>query len=219
MKRRYVTIDGYTDVPANNETLLLQAVAVQPVSAGDIHWSMFKTFGSCCVNCREWFRIWNGLLDCKEFLGILGDRRAAIIFCNATPGTLKKKKLAVVRGVFLDIALYGHVAYFLLVPLIIRFGIQRRTCTLRTPRLLHGKPQALAVYTNQAKAETTTGGANWAFAATGAIEDEKAVCEATQMCQQIMRHCYYKLLQLSLLMSLFISNVNIKVASRLAGDD
>ncbi|KAK0575679.1 hypothetical protein LWI29_005092 [Acer saccharum] len=34
MKRRYVTIDGYTDVPANNETLLLQAVAVQPVSAG-----------------------------------------------------------------------------------------------------------------------------------------------------------------------------------------
>ncbi|KAK2660613.1 hypothetical protein Ddye_007146 [Dipteronia dyeriana] len=34
MKRRYVTIDGYTDVPANNETLLLQAVAAQPVSAG-----------------------------------------------------------------------------------------------------------------------------------------------------------------------------------------
>ncbi|KAK3231695.1 hypothetical protein Dsin_003576 [Dipteronia sinensis] len=52
MKRRYVTIDGYTDVPANNETLLLQVVAAQPVSAGDIHRSMFKTFGSCCVNCR-----------------------------------------------------------------------------------------------------------------------------------------------------------------------
>ncbi|TXG52156.1 hypothetical protein EZV62_021325 [Acer yangbiense] len=30
LKRRYVTIDGYKDVAENNETLLLQAVAVQP---------------------------------------------------------------------------------------------------------------------------------------------------------------------------------------------
>lgn len=34
LKRRVVTIDGYTDVPANNEDLLLQAVAQQPVSVG-----------------------------------------------------------------------------------------------------------------------------------------------------------------------------------------
>ncbi|KAK3231697.1 hypothetical protein Dsin_003578 [Dipteronia sinensis] len=34
LKRRYVTIDGYTDVPENNETLLQQAVAAQPVSVG-----------------------------------------------------------------------------------------------------------------------------------------------------------------------------------------
>lgn len=29
-----VTIDGYVDVPANNEKMLLQAVANQPVSVG-----------------------------------------------------------------------------------------------------------------------------------------------------------------------------------------
>jgi hypothetical protein len=29
-----VTIDGYTDVPPNNEKQLLQAVAAQPVSVG-----------------------------------------------------------------------------------------------------------------------------------------------------------------------------------------
>ncbi|XP_072952235.1 low-temperature-induced cysteine proteinase [Typha angustifolia] len=34
VNRRVVTIDGYTDVPANNEDLLLQAVAKQPVSVG-----------------------------------------------------------------------------------------------------------------------------------------------------------------------------------------
>ncbi|KAK1554519.1 hypothetical protein Q3G72_013438 [Acer saccharum] len=34
LKRRVVTIDGYKDVPANNEKLLLQAVAAQPVSVG-----------------------------------------------------------------------------------------------------------------------------------------------------------------------------------------
>ncbi|WOK99396.1 hypothetical protein Cni_G08108 [Canna indica] len=34
LKHRVVTIDGYTDVPANNEDLLLQAVAKQPVSVG-----------------------------------------------------------------------------------------------------------------------------------------------------------------------------------------
>ncbi|RRT61103.1 hypothetical protein B296_00044480 [Ensete ventricosum] len=34
LKRRVVTIDGYKDVPANNEKLLLQAVAQQPVSVG-----------------------------------------------------------------------------------------------------------------------------------------------------------------------------------------
>ncbi|XP_059459849.1 zingipain-2 [Corylus avellana] len=34
LKRRVVTIDGYTDVPPNNEKQLLQAVAVQPVSVG-----------------------------------------------------------------------------------------------------------------------------------------------------------------------------------------
>uniref|UniRef100_A0A0D9WIE7 Granulins domain-containing protein n=1 Tax=Leersia perrieri TaxID=77586 RepID=A0A0D9WIE7_9ORYZ len=34
LKRRVVTIDGYKDVPANNEDLLLQAVAQQPVSVG-----------------------------------------------------------------------------------------------------------------------------------------------------------------------------------------
>lgn len=34
LKRHVVTIDGYKDVPANNEKLLLQAVASQPVSVG-----------------------------------------------------------------------------------------------------------------------------------------------------------------------------------------
>ncbi|KAL4332864.1 hypothetical protein GQ457_07G026740 [Hibiscus cannabinus] len=34
MKRRVVTIDDYADVPMNNEKLLLQAVATQPVSVG-----------------------------------------------------------------------------------------------------------------------------------------------------------------------------------------
>lgn len=34
LKRHVVTIDGYTDVPENNEKLLLQAVAAQPVSVG-----------------------------------------------------------------------------------------------------------------------------------------------------------------------------------------
>ncbi|KAL6841506.1 hypothetical protein ACP4OV_028649 [Aristida adscensionis] len=34
LKRRVVTIDGYTDVPSNKEDLLLQAVAQQPVSVG-----------------------------------------------------------------------------------------------------------------------------------------------------------------------------------------
>jgi len=34
LKRRVVTIDGYADVPSNNETELLRAVAAQPVSAG-----------------------------------------------------------------------------------------------------------------------------------------------------------------------------------------
>ncbi|KAB1203771.1 Cysteine proteinase COT44 [Morella rubra] len=34
LKRRVVTIDGYTDVPSNNEQQLLQAVAMQPVSVG-----------------------------------------------------------------------------------------------------------------------------------------------------------------------------------------
>ncbi|XP_020092776.1 low-temperature-induced cysteine proteinase [Ananas comosus] len=34
MNRRVVNIDSYTDVPSNNEKLLLQAVATQPVSVG-----------------------------------------------------------------------------------------------------------------------------------------------------------------------------------------
>ncbi|KAK8989008.1 hypothetical protein V6N11_030376 [Hibiscus sabdariffa] len=34
MKRRVVTIDGFADVPTNNEKQLLQAVATQPVSVG-----------------------------------------------------------------------------------------------------------------------------------------------------------------------------------------
>ncbi|KAK8947241.1 hypothetical protein KSP39_PZI007346 [Platanthera zijinensis] len=34
LNNRVVTIDGYTDVPAHNEKLLLQAVASQPISAG-----------------------------------------------------------------------------------------------------------------------------------------------------------------------------------------
>ncbi|KAL6216223.1 hypothetical protein ACLB2K_009449 [Fragaria x ananassa] len=34
LKRHVVTIDGYTDVPANNEEQLLKAVATQPVSVG-----------------------------------------------------------------------------------------------------------------------------------------------------------------------------------------
>jgi hypothetical protein len=34
LKRHVVTIDGYTDVPSNNEDLLLKAVAQQPVSVG-----------------------------------------------------------------------------------------------------------------------------------------------------------------------------------------
>nr|CAB3464783.1 unnamed protein product [Digitaria exilis] len=34
LKRRVVTIDGYSDVPSNKEDLLLQAVAQQPVSVG-----------------------------------------------------------------------------------------------------------------------------------------------------------------------------------------
>ncbi|GJM89018.1 hypothetical protein PR202_ga05613 [Eleusine coracana subsp. coracana] len=34
LKRHVVTIDGYTDVPSNNEELLLKAVAQQPVSVG-----------------------------------------------------------------------------------------------------------------------------------------------------------------------------------------
>lgn len=34
MNRRVVNIDSYTDVPLNNEKLLLQAVATQPVSVG-----------------------------------------------------------------------------------------------------------------------------------------------------------------------------------------
>lgn len=33
VKKHIVTIDGYAVVPANNETLLQQAVATQPVSA------------------------------------------------------------------------------------------------------------------------------------------------------------------------------------------
>jgi hypothetical protein len=32
LERRVVTIDGYTDVPPNDEKQLLKAVAVQPVS-------------------------------------------------------------------------------------------------------------------------------------------------------------------------------------------
>lgn len=34
LNHRVVTIDGYTDVPSQNEKLLLQAVANQPVSVG-----------------------------------------------------------------------------------------------------------------------------------------------------------------------------------------
>jgi len=34
LKKRVVTIDGYSDVPSNKEDLLLQAVAQQPVSVG-----------------------------------------------------------------------------------------------------------------------------------------------------------------------------------------
>lgn len=34
LSRRVVSIDGYSDVPANNENLLLKAVAQQPVSVG-----------------------------------------------------------------------------------------------------------------------------------------------------------------------------------------
>ncbi|OEL31740.1 putative cysteine protease RD21B [Dichanthelium oligosanthes] len=34
LKRRVVTIDGYSDIPSNKEELLLQAVAQQPVSVG-----------------------------------------------------------------------------------------------------------------------------------------------------------------------------------------
>lgn len=34
LKTRVVTIDGYKDVPENNEDQLLQAVAIQPVSVG-----------------------------------------------------------------------------------------------------------------------------------------------------------------------------------------
>ncbi|XP_020590937.1 low-temperature-induced cysteine proteinase [Phalaenopsis equestris] len=34
LSHRFVTIDGYTDVPSHNEKLLLQAVATQPVSVG-----------------------------------------------------------------------------------------------------------------------------------------------------------------------------------------
>ncbi|TVU25926.1 hypothetical protein EJB05_28447, partial [Eragrostis curvula] len=34
LKRRVVTIDGYTDVPSNNEDSLLKAVAQKPVSVG-----------------------------------------------------------------------------------------------------------------------------------------------------------------------------------------
>lgn len=34
LKRRVVSIDGYIDVPPNNEQELLQAVAAQPVSVG-----------------------------------------------------------------------------------------------------------------------------------------------------------------------------------------
>jgi hypothetical protein len=34
LERRVVTIDGYSDVPPNDEKKLLKAVAVQPVSVG-----------------------------------------------------------------------------------------------------------------------------------------------------------------------------------------
>lgn len=34
LQRRVVTIDGYTDVPQNDEDKLLKAVAKQPVSVG-----------------------------------------------------------------------------------------------------------------------------------------------------------------------------------------
>lgn len=34
LNRKVVTIDGYSDVPPNNEEKLLQAVAIQPVSVG-----------------------------------------------------------------------------------------------------------------------------------------------------------------------------------------
>jgi hypothetical protein len=34
LKKRVVTIDGYSDIPSNQEDLLLQVVAQQPVSVG-----------------------------------------------------------------------------------------------------------------------------------------------------------------------------------------
>lgn len=56
LKRRVVTIDGYTDVPSNNEQQLLQAVAMQPVSVGicgsEREFQLYSKVGSCC-NLRD----------------------------------------------------------------------------------------------------------------------------------------------------------------------
>ena len=36
---------------------------------GDFHWPMFNFFGSCCIDCRVWFRKWSRLLDCEKLMG------------------------------------------------------------------------------------------------------------------------------------------------------
>lgn len=46
-----MTIDGYTDVPANNEEQLLKAVATQPVSVGIAGSGReFQFYSKVCLN-------------------------------------------------------------------------------------------------------------------------------------------------------------------------
>lgn len=55
LKRRVVTIDGYTDVPSKDENQLLKAVAVQPVSVGICGSARaFQMYSKVKLNGRYW---------------------------------------------------------------------------------------------------------------------------------------------------------------------
>lgn len=58
LKRHFVTIDGYADVPPKNEKLLLQAVASQPVSVGisggERAFQLYSEVGNYHPLSKEW---------------------------------------------------------------------------------------------------------------------------------------------------------------------